>query len=253
MKYKSVTDEDVVTDQNFEVKSWQDRIEFKRSVLSRPWKLPTSVLSQQHPRKPSNDISIRQESKDEAPSNAKAVLRKIDFTNLPLAAHSIRNLKLLLLSHIKSLQRFTPNDLFALEHIQHAATCVARRDQPRGFTDRDATNTLLATLNLLLRDGNIIISRPNLKDGANTKIQSSMDEMYIVVGTWNLSTTVKAIAKKENKLIVRDVWKKITAWGNGWETTTKGVVGVVVEEVLLGLQGQEWVESKSGVWTRVDV
>jgi len=42
------------------------------------------------------------------------------------------------------------------------------------------------------------------------------------------------------------------SWGSGWEGTTKGVVGVVVEEVLGGIEEEDWVESKSGVWTRLE-
>jgi len=244
--------EDVVTDQNVEIRAWEERIEFKRTVLSKPWKLPSSIVVSGRPRQVSNDMQVTLEPEKEAKRKPKPALRTIDFNNLPLAHHSIRNLKLLLLSHIKTLRRFTPKELFAIEHIQHAATCVTKHDQPKGYTDRDVTNNLLAALDLLLRDGNIIKSKPVQKEN-QVPLDSEMEYSYVVVGTWNLSTTIKSVAKRDNKVIVRDIWKKVESWGNGWETTTKGVVGAVVEEVLLGLQGQEWTESKPGVWIRVDV
>jgi hypothetical protein len=252
MLFPSWTKGDVIVDQNMEIKAWQERIEFKQTVLSRPWKLP-SVSVKEAPHCFSNDVQITEESKREKATKAKVALRKIDFNNLPLAAHSIRNLKLLLLSQIKSLQRFTPKDLFGSEDIRYAAICVTRHDQPKGHTDRDVINTLLAALNLLLRDGNIVQTKQTMQKESYDLGEPELENMYIVVGTWNLSTTIKSIAKRENKILVRDVWRKVTSWGNGWETTTKGVIAVVVEEVLMGLQGQEWREGNSGVWTRVDI
>ena len=79
-----------------------------------------------------------------------------------------------------------------------------------------------------------------------------LNETVIVVGKWNLGATIKSVAKRDGKVVVRELWKKIMSWGSGWEGTTKGVVGIVVEEVLGGIVGEQWVESKSGVWTRLE-
>jgi hypothetical protein len=115
---------------------------------------------------------------------------------------------------------------------------------------------LLAALNLLLRDGNIIV--PRFHQQINEYIKqdappATADETFVVVGTWNLGSTVKSVAKRDGKVEVRDLWRKVMSWGSGWEATTKGVIGVVVEEVLTRIEGQEWVESKPGVWTKLDV
>jgi hypothetical protein len=141
-----------------------------------------------------------------------------------------------------------------MEEIHYASKCVARHDLPKGITERDVTNTLLAALSLLLRDGNIIIPKVDQKQTNCIKAAStSTEETFIVVGKWNLSSTIKSIAKRDKRIVVRDVWKKVVSWGSGWEGTTKGVIGVVVEEVLTSIEGHEWAETKSGVWTRLDV
>ena len=123
---------------------------------------------------------------------------------------------------------------------------------------------ILAALNLLARDGNIILPRSD----ADVKPQQDINDLdllefheapvlpestFVVVGKWNLASTIKGIAKRERKIVVRDLWKQICNWGNGWEGTTKGVIASVVEEVLLELRGQEWVETRPGVWGRLDV
>jgi hypothetical protein len=238
-----------------ETKAWEERVSYKRSILSKPWKLPNSLLSKNHSTTAPNNTSISHNALKETPKPSKKENRTIDFNTLPLAGHSVRNLKLLVLSHIKNLQRFTPADLLALENIHYATTCVARHDLPKEITERDVASMLLATLNLLLRDGNIIISRSNSQSSELNipLLLSSTEDTLIVVGKWNLSTTIKAVAKRDGKVVVRDLWNTICSWGNGWEGTTKNIIGDVVEEVLLGLKGQEWVEKKSGVWTRLDV
>jgi hypothetical protein len=145
-----------------------------------------------------------------------------------------------------------PTDLLAVDDIHYSAACVARHDLPKAFTERDVTNTLLAALNLLLQDGNIIVPKSRTKkDGLG--MSASMEETFVVVGTWNLASTIKSAANQNRTVVVRDIWKKVVSWGNGWDGTTKGVIGVVVEDVLMGLEGQEWVESRPGVWTRLDV
>lgn len=234
---------DIVTDQNVETQAWEDRISFKRTVLSKPWKLPTSILSKHHNPKP----TMTDTSTVTQPKNTKPKVKSIDFKTLPLSAHSIRCLKLLILSHITTLQRFTPAELFALEDIHFAATCVANHDFPKGITERTVTSILFGAINLLLRDGNIILPKQQFTNG-----NKSLEETFIVVGKWNLGATIKSVAKRDGKVIVRELWKKIVSWGNGWEGTTKGVVGVVVEEVLSSINGEEWVESKPGIWTRLD-
>lgn len=240
---------DIVTDQNVETKAWEERVLFKRDVLSKPWRLPSSILLEHH--KP---ITETKTIATEVSVDRKPEVCKIDFQTLPPYAHSIRNLKLLLLSHVNTLQRFTPAELLALEEIHYASMCVARHDLPKGITERDVTNILLATLNLLLRDGNIIIPKASQNTTCiNASSTMSIEETFVVVGRWNLSSTIKSIAKRDGKIVVRDVWKKIVSWGNGWEGTTKGVIGVVVEEVLTGIEGQEWAETKAGVWTRLDI
>ena len=105
-------------------------------------------------------------------------------------------------------------------------------------------STLLAACNLLVRDGNIIRS--------DATTESDKETTYIVVGKWNLTTTIKSVARRDGKIVVRELWRKIMSWGRGWEGTTKGVIGSVVEEVLMEIEGEEWVESKAGTWTRID-
>src|SRR5215471_3944306 len=228
---------DIVTDQNVETQAWEERVAFKRSTLSKPWKLPSSILSKHHNHKPLNPTTA------DVPSKIKPKPKPIDFKNLPLAAHSVRNLKLLILSHISTLPRFTPAELLSLQNIHFAATCVANHDFKKGVTEREIASILFGALNLLLRDGNIIL--PN-------KSSITLNETFIVVGKWNLGSTVKSTAKRDGKVVVKDLWKKVVSWGSGWEGTTKGVVGGIVEEVLCGIEGEEWVESKSGVWTRLE-
>jgi hypothetical protein len=244
-----------VEDQNVEVAAWEERVSYKRSTLSKPWKLPPAILSKHHNPKPTKNHSTT--SLPPSPvKKTKIDLIKTDFMSLPKQAHSIRNLKLLLLSHINSLQRFTPTELLSLEYIHDAAQCVAQNDIPKDITERDVTNILLAALNLLLRDGNIINpqSRPQVNEFIKAEIlPATEEETFIVVGSWNLGSTVKSVAKKDGRVNVRDLWTKIMSWGSGWEGTTKGVIGVVVEEVLLGIEGQEWIESKPGLWTRLDL
>ena len=118
-------------------------------------------------------------------------------------------------------------------------------DFPKEITERNVTGILLGAINLLVRDGNIITP--------NKQSQMSIDETFIVVGKWNLGPTIKVVAKRDGKIVVRDMWNKIVGWGNGWEGTTKGVVGEIVEQVLTGIGGEQWVESKPGVWTRLEV
>src|SRR5437762_8437984 len=142
---------DIVTDQNVETQAWQERVQFKRSILSKPWKLSTSILSKHYNHKQPNPAST------DVPSEIKPKPKPIDFKTLPLAAHSVRDLKLLILSHINTIPRFTPADLLALENIHFAATCVANHDFPKGTTEREVTSILLGALHLLLRDGNIIL------------------------------------------------------------------------------------------------
>lgn len=238
---------DIVTDQNIETKAWEERVAFKQSVLSKPWRIPSSILSKHH------NSTIHSDTQDKGLSiRTKPEAKKIDFRNLPRAAHSVRNLKLLILPHITPLRRFTPSDLLAQENIHFAATCVANHDFPKGISKRDVATTLLAALNLLLRDGNIIIpqSKEQHMDIEVMASSTSVHEIFVVVGKWNLGSTIKSVAK-DGKVVVKELWKKIVNWGNGWEGTTKGVIGVIVEEVLTGIEGEEWIESKSGVWTRL--
>jgi hypothetical protein len=227
---------DILTDQNVELQAWKERVAFKRSTLSKPWKLPPSILSKHYNHKPLNPIATG------IPSKINLKPKPIDFKTLPLAAHSLRNLKLLILSHINTLSRFTPAELLSLENIHFATTCVANHDFPRNATEREIKSILLGALDLLLRDGNIILPKMS---------SIGLNETFIVVGKWNLGSTIKSVAKRDRKVVVRELWQKIISWGSGWEGTTKGVVGDIVEEVLGGIQGEEWVESKSGVWTRL--
>jgi hypothetical protein len=247
---------DIVLDQNVETQAWEERVALRRTTLSKPWKLSAAILSTYHSHNKSGkkapkgeNINPRIASKAIG-HNAKAASRKIDFETLPRYAHSIRNLKLFLLDQISTLQRFTPAELLSSDAIHHAAKCVATHESTKVVTERDIANTLLAALNLLLRDGNIIVPRQNGMRGDIAL--SAVEGTYLVVGTWNLGTTINATAKREGKVIVRELWKKIVEWGSGWEATTKGVIGVVVEDVLTNIEGQEWVESRAGVWTRLD-
>lgn len=270
---------DVVTDQNVETKAWKERLAFKHTILSKPWILPPSVVQKINSTQQSSNTSKPRSllaSKDDSiniPISLKhkkstltstRVANKIDFESLPTAAHSIRNLKLLILEHITPLQRFTPADLISEDHIHYAATCVARHDFQNHITERRVQSMILAALNLLARDGNIILPRSD----ADVKPQQDINDLdllefheapvlpestFVVVGKWNLASTIKGIAKRERKIVVRDLWKQICNWGNGWEGTTKGVIASVVEEVLLELRGQEWVETRPGVWGRLDV
>jgi hypothetical protein len=239
---------DIINDQNVETQAWEERIQLKQTILSKPWKLPNSILSEHLKPTTNTLVEIRTNNNIETNSKPKPKPKQIDFKTLPLTGHSVRNLKLLILSHITSLQQFTPAELLALENIHFAATCVANHDFPRTITERDVTSILLGSINLLLRDGNII----NPKRSAMILDNPSLEETFVVVGKWNLGPTVKSVAKREGKVIVRELWKKVRGWGDGWEGTTKGVIGVVVEEVLTGMEGEEWVESKPGVWTRLD-
>lgn len=237
-------------DQNVEIKAWEERISFKRTTLSKPWKLPPTVFAEHHKQKAKKNHLSSSERKAESPAK-----KQIDFKTLPLAAHSIRSLKILILSYLSTLHRFTPADLMAVDHIHHAASCVARRGSKSSVTEREVAKNVLTALDLLLKDGNIIIPHPKdiSSDISIRRFGPSTEEPFIVVGKWNLSSTITAVAKRDGKVVVREVWKKIVNWGNGWEGTSKGVVGGIVEEVLTGLEGQEWAESKAGVWTRLDV
>jgi len=221
---------------------------FKQRVLAKPWILPSSIYARNrgHKKSPPAETVLLVEKEEE-----KSLIQHIDFKKLPPYAHSIRNLKLLLLSHIKDLQRFSPVDLLTVDEINYAVTCVARHDLPKGFTERDVTNVLLAALNLLLRDGNIIV--PKSTADKNGKTCVAVEETFIVVGTWNLAATIKSAAKRTGVVVVRDIWKKIVSWGNGWDGTTKGVIGVVVEDVLNRMVGEEWMETRPGVWKKVDI
>lgn len=221
---------------------------FKQRVLAKPWILPSSIYASNRGHKkspPAETVSLIEQSEE------KNLIKQIDFKRLPPYAHSIRNLKLLLLSHIKGLQRFSPVDLLTVDEINYAVTCVARHDLPKGFTDRDVTNVLLAALNLLLRDGNIIVPKSTANEDGKPCV--AVEETFIVVGTWNLASTIKSAANRTGVVVVRDIWKKVVSWGNGWDGTTKGVIGVVVEDVLNGMEGEEWVESRPGVWKKVDI
>ena len=240
--------EDIVTDQNVETKAWEERVEFKKKVLSKPWKLPSSVLSKHH-----NHGSV---TDGHSTNVARPKLKPIDFHTLPASAHSIRNLKLLVLTHITTLRQFTPADLLAEENIYYATSCVATQNFKSEPTKREVTATLLSALKLLLDDGNIIIpSTKPRQEGTDIRIQPIATEKskFTVIGKWNLASTIKSVAKKDGKVIVRELWKKIMSWGRGWEGTTKGVIAGVVEEVLTGIEGEEWVEMKPGVWARLDV
>jgi hypothetical protein len=235
----------MVEDQNVEVKAWQDRLEFKKT-LSKPWKLPSSILSKHH--KPPTGRKDRggKENRPVKKEDTVAIQKKtavIDFRNLPLSAHSIRNLKLLLLTEIAPLQRFKPSDMLSRPDIHYAATCVATHDNSHAITEREVQNTLVAACHLLVRDGNIIVPRGE---------GFTEENVYVVVGKWNLGGTIRAVAKREGRVVVREVWVKVMGWGRGWEGTTKGVVGTVVEDVLRDLEGEEWVETKAGHWTRID-
>ena len=240
--------EDIVTNQNVETKAWEERVEFKTNVLSKPWKLPSAVLSKHH--KHGTDLDKMNQNVE------KPKVKPIDFHTLSTSAHSIRNLKLLILTYIISRRQFTSSDLLAEENIHYATSCVATQNLKAEPTEKELTATLLSALNLLLNDGNIIIptTKPQHED-ADIQVQSiaTNKSTFIVVGKWNLGSTIKSAAKKDAKIVVRELWKKIVSWGKGWEGTTKGVIAGVVEEVLTGIEGEEWVEAKPGVWTRLDV
>lgn len=245
---KEIT-EDIVTDQNVETKAWEERIEFKKKVLSRPWKLSSSILSKHHKH---GAVTDGRKKRIEKPKP-----KPIDFHTLPVSAHSIRNLKLLVLTHITTLRQFTPSDLLAEENIRYATSCVATENFKSEPTEREVTAILLSALTLLLNDGNLIIPSPKAThEDADFRFQTTVateKSTFIVVGKWNLGGTIKSAAKKEGKVIVRDLWKKITSWGRGWEGTTKGVVAGIIEDVLMEIEGEEWVETKSGIWTRLDI
>jgi hypothetical protein len=231
-----------VTDQNVEVKAWEERLECKKK-LSKPWKIPSSILLKYH-HKHSHEKENRPTTFTLTTAKHCTMTKAIDFHKLPISAHSIRNLKLLILSEIVTIQRFTPSALLAQEEIRFAASCVVSHDHGGGVvTQREVMSTFLAACNLLVRDGNIIISAADLDKEEVT---------FIVVGEWNLGSTIRGIAKRDGKVIVRELWRKVMSWGRGWEGTTKGVIGSVVEEVLRDIEGEEWVESKAGVWTRID-
>jgi hypothetical protein len=245
---RNCADEDIVTDQNVESKAWEERVRLKRTVLSKPWKLSSTILSEYHKKR---TPKLPEPSKDTNFDSKPTILHHttppkpnpLDFTTLPPYLHSIRNLKLFLLSKLKSFQTFTLPTLLSSPEILHAATCVTRNDTRGTFSERDIRNTLQSTVLLLLGDGNVILS----------PLRDADEQKYITVGPWNLGATVRGIAKREGKVVVRDIWRKVGLWGNGWAGVTKGVIGSVVEEVLTTWEGQEWVESKAGVWTRLDV
>jgi len=183
---------------------------------------------------------------------------EIDFRKLPYNSHSSRNLKLLVLSHLNRLRRFTAGQLLEMEDIKYGATCVATRNlklrtNAEGeviVKERDIISTLVGALNLLVRDGNIITSAS--KRDNNLDPSQDAQRAFIVVGKWNLGSTINTIAKTEGKVVIKEVWEKVKDWGNGWEGTSKGVIEEIVEQVMIGIEGQEWLESEPGVWTKLD-
>jgi len=239
--------EDIVTDQNVETKAWEERIEFKKKVLSKPWKLPAAIFSKNHTHGPVTDKSSKRVEKPKP--------KPLDFHTLPTSAHSIRNLKLLVLTHITTLRQFTVADLLADENIRYATSCVATENLKSEPSKGELTATLLSALTLLLNDGNLIIpTTAPVDEDVPIRFQTIAKEKstFIVVGKWNLGGTIKSMAKKDGKVVVREVWKKVTGWGRGWEGTTKGVVAGIVEDVLTEMEREDWCETKSGVWTRID-
>ena len=241
--------EDIVTDQNVESKAWEERVEFKKKVLSKPWKLPSTVLSKHHKHGP---VTNGRSNKVEKPQP-----KPIDFHTLPASAHSFRTLKLLVLTYITTLRQFTSADLLAEENLYYATSCVATQNYKSKPSKKEVTATLLSALTLLVNDGNIIIPNTTNTQSEDTDIRiqpiATERSIFTVIGKWNLASTIKSTAKKDGKVEVRELWKKIMSWGRGWEGTTKGVIAGVVEEVLTGIEGEEWVETKPGVWTRLDV
>ena len=224
-------------DQNVEVKAWEERLEYKKK-LSKAWKIPSSILSKYYK---------HSHGKENHPTNDPKKVKTmgaVDFRRLPVSAHSVRNLKLLILTEITALKRFTPSELLAREDLHLAARCVAIHDHRGAITEREVNATFLAACNLLVRDGNIIV--------VDSDTSCSDEVTFIVVGKWNLGTMIRGVASRDGRVVVRELWQKIMAWGSGWQGTTKGVIGSIVEEVLMDLKGEEWVESKAGVWTRID-
>lgn len=126
--------------------------------------------------------------------------------------------------------------------MHFAASCVATHDHAGAVTERQVMTTFVAACSLLVRDGNILVAGSD----------SSDEVTFIVVGKWNLGATIRGIAKRDGKVVVRELWQKIMGWGMGWVGATKGVIGSVVEEVLMDIEGEEWIESRPGVWTRID-
>lgn len=245
-----------MTDQNIEIKAWEERIEYKRSTLSKPWKLPSSILAK-HRRKEVEPVKSGP-TPCAIPKKEKPQPVKIDFHQLSYDLHSSRNLKLLVLSHLNSLRRFTAGQLLEMEDIKYGATCVAIRNlklrtNSEGeviVKDRDIASTLVGALNLLVRDGNLITSASKWNE--NFDPSRDAQRAFIVVGKWNLGSTIRTIARNEGKVVIKEVWEKVKGWGNGWEGTSKGVIEEIVEQVMTGIEGQEWLESEPGIWTTLD-
>ncbi|OLL21678.1 CST complex subunit STN1 [Neolecta irregularis DAH-3] len=219
VQFRDLRQLDVVTieilqDWNLEIKGWNERVVLKEKVLLKPWVIK-------------DEINIKFEKGRETSSQK----RKLDFKQLPITEQTPANLKLLILQYLETndLHDFTISHLRSTPEIEDGARLVA---QPS--TSANVHYTLCQVLKSLIHDGNIILE----------------NQVYIVIGEWNIGEIINqqaAEAKRKSKnhpnltLRVSKVWAQVTGRGGPWRGVSKGVVGEIIQDMLL----------KSGKWRNV--
>lgn len=227
----------LLRDPNDEYRAWMETVEFKNTVLSQPWHLPSSLLDRSEtPHKESRGVAANQHAQQKEAVKAG---HGAECSLLQPTQYTPRNLARVLLEYVEKehLHSFDLSHVRAQAALEKAATLVGNA-HPTIQSQAASRRAFLAfemALGRLVEDGSIACCRGQ----------------YHTVGIWNIGSLIDTAifhAKRGNrtrKLYAREIWLELRK-RPGWSAICKAVVNDVVHKVLDGQRG--WTQGGPGVW-----
>ena len=245
----------ILSDSTAELHAWEERVQYRKTVLDIPWHLEKKQMRTRDPvtansarRLKTSTRNLDQKVRSDL-ANQKAQVREQDRRHEPLSFdaldvqyHTQRSLKVVLLEYFEKhhIREFSVAQLRAVPELEHAVHSVAQqkarlRGEAAGLPMRydelpavDSTQkyrTLNACLVGLVQDGSIMSV-------------DSQQGMYSVVGAWNLGSLLLDLIHKRvkngidvNTITVRDLWHEVRQQGSGYEGISKQMVEKLYKDI----------------------
>lgn len=252
-----VTKAQVLQDPLDELQAWEERVNYRKSVLDVPWHIPAHIKEGFDQIRSTEDIQPKTEVPFVRPARLKSIAANdrarqeeekrshssLKIWTLEPRQHTQRVLKTVLLQylHVSKFHEFSIAQLRSVPDLERSVVCVAHRklqlqqqavgieqlpDDAAPITSTQKYRILNACLAELVREGAIYCV--DMEQG-----------MYCVIGDWNLGKSLRSLVRERlragetfEEISIRELWVAVRKYDQRFESVNKQMVDTLVSSFI---------------------